>query len=160
MENWPEKRLLQEKERLENAIKQKSEAAMTPLSEMTDELSMYDQHSGDLGSETFEREKDAGIQEMLEAELVKVNDALSRMRSGKYGICEICGRQIDPRRLERLPRANLCIDCARKDEDRFLRPPEEEILNMHEIQARGGQFQVAGYELFDEYGLSPDDDRD
>lgn len=160
MDNYPEQKLLQERQRLQNAIKQKSAAATIPLSEMTDELSMYDQHSGDLGSETFEREKDAGLQEMLEAELVQVNDALNRLQNGKYGICERCGKPIDPRRLEKIPSASRCISCARKEQDRFLRPPEEEILNIHEIQARGGQFQVAGYELFDEYGLSQDDDRD
>ncbi|NLB17613.1 MAG: conjugal transfer protein TraR, partial [Syntrophomonadaceae bacterium] len=71
-------RLLAERDRLDNSINQKIAASTESLSEMTDELSMYDQHSADLGSETFEREKDAGLQEMLENELVKVNDALRR----------------------------------------------------------------------------------
>jgi len=155
-----EQRLLQEKQRLQKAIKQKSESAATPLSEMTDELSLYDQHSGDLGTETFEREKDAGLQEMLEAELTKVNDALTRLKNGKYGTCERCGQPIDPMRLERLPSTTLCISCARQEKDRFIRPPEEEILNMHEIDAKGDQFEVAGYDLFDEYGIGRDSVRD
>ncbi|MGI6550308.1 MAG: TraR/DksA C4-type zinc finger protein [Syntrophomonadales bacterium] len=154
--NRNEQELLLERQRLQDAIKRKTEAAMTPLSEMTDELSLYDQHSGDLGSETFEREKDAGLQEMLEARLTQVNDALNRLSDGRYGICERCGQPIDPRRLERLPSASLCISCARRDKDRFVRPPEEEILNMHEIDAKGDQFEVAGYDLFDEYGIGAD----
>jgi DnaK suppressor protein len=83
--NRNEQELLLERQRLQDAIKRKTEAAMTPLSEMTDELSLYDQHSGDLGSETFEREKDAGLQEMLEARLTQVNDALNRLSDGRYG---------------------------------------------------------------------------
>lgn len=155
-----EQQLLKERQRLQDAIKQKSEAAAIPLSEMTDELSLYDQHSGDLGSETFEREKDAGLQEMLEAELIQVNDALDRLNNGKYGTCQRCGQPIDPMRLNRLPSASLCISCARREQDRFVRPPEEEILNIHEIDAKGDQFEVAGYDLFDEYGIGPDSVRD
>lgn len=147
-------RLLQERERLGEALERKMETARNSLTEMTEELSAYDQHPGDLGSETFEREKDAGLQELIETQLVKVNDALSRLSNGNYGICELCGQRIDPLRLERLPSANLCISCATKSQDRFPRPQEEEILDMHEIEAKGGEFTVAGYDLFDEFGLN------
>jgi RNA polymerase-binding transcription factor DksA len=41
---------------------------------------------------------------------------LSRIREGTYGICERCGNPIDPARLAVLPDTNLCIDCARSDE--------------------------------------------
>lgn len=147
-------RLLAERDRLDNSINQKIAASTESLSEMTDELSMYDQHSADLGSETFEREKDAGLQEMLENELVKVNDALRRLEEGNYGVCQLCGQPIDHRRLDRMPATSLCIGCAQKTQKSFQRPQEEEILNLYEIEEKGGQFEVAGYDLFDEYGLS------
>ena len=38
---------------------------------------------------------------------------LSRIEDGTYGICERCGKPIDPRRLAVLPDTNICIDCAR-----------------------------------------------
>lgn len=38
---------------------------------------------------------------------------LSRIGQGTYGICERCGRPIDPDRLAVLPDTNLCIECAR-----------------------------------------------
>lgn len=155
-----EQQLLQKKRRLQDAIKRKSETASIPLSEMTDELSLYDQHAGDLGSETFEREKDAGIREMLETELARVDDALERLRTGGYGICVRCGQPINPRRLERLPEADLCISCARRQRDHFHRPVEEEVRNIHEIDAKGDQFEVAGYDLYDEYGLDRDSVQD
>ena len=44
--------------------------------------------------------------------LNKVNAALLRIERGEYGICEKCGEQIDPKRLEALPFATTCINCA------------------------------------------------
>jgi RNA polymerase-binding transcription factor DksA len=41
---------------------------------------------------------------------------LSRISQGTYGICEICGAPINPDRLAVLPDASLCIQCARSDE--------------------------------------------
>lgn len=38
---------------------------------------------------------------------------LSRIDEGTYGLCEQCGKCIDPDRLEVLPDTNLCIECAR-----------------------------------------------
>ncbi|HEB82427.1 MAG TPA: TraR/DksA family transcriptional regulator [Gammaproteobacteria bacterium] len=44
--------------------------------------------------------------------LNQVNAALLRIERGEYGICEKCGEQIDPKRLEALPFATTCINCA------------------------------------------------
>ena len=45
----------------------------------------------------------------------KLNDveaALRRVGQGTYGICENCGKEIGEGRLEALPWARLCLDCA------------------------------------------------
>ncbi|HVF14709.1 MAG TPA: hypothetical protein VM942_08925, partial [Acidimicrobiales bacterium] len=49
------------------------------------ELSSIDQHPADLGTETFEREKDVSIIEQVEAELADVEHALRRLDEGTYG---------------------------------------------------------------------------
>ena len=41
----------------------------------------------------------------------KIASALERLNAGKYGICERCGKPINPRRLEALPYVTLCVDC-------------------------------------------------
>lgn len=41
----------------------------------------------------------------------KIAAALGRLDAGKYGICENCGKPINPRRLEALPYVTLCVDC-------------------------------------------------
>ncbi|MEA2900595.1 MAG: hypothetical protein QOH36_482 [Actinomycetota bacterium] len=74
------------------------------------ELSSVDQHPADLGTETFEREKDVSIIEQVEAELADVEHALRRLDEGTYGLCEACGRPIGDARLDAIPAARLCVE--------------------------------------------------
>src|SRR2546421_4568081 len=78
--------------------------------EAISELSGYDQHQADVGSETFEREKDLSILERVEGELDDVEHALRRLEEETYGTCEACGRPIGDARLEVQPAARLCVD--------------------------------------------------
>ena len=74
------------------------------------ELSSVDQHQADLGTETFERERDLSILERVEAELADVEHALRRLDEGTYGICEACGKPISDDRLEAQPAARFCLE--------------------------------------------------
>ena len=78
-------------------------------SESVGEISSYDQHQADMGTETFEREKDLSILEQVEAELADVEHALRRLDEGTYGTCEVCGKPIPDDRLEAMPAARLCL---------------------------------------------------
>ncbi len=85
------------------------------------ELSSFDQHSADIATETFEREKDESILEQVEAELNDIGHALARIEDGTYGTCEACGKPIGDARLEAVPTARFCVeDQARAERD--LRP--------------------------------------
>jgi RNA polymerase-binding transcription factor DksA len=77
--------------------------------ESTSELSHLAQHSADVATETFEREKDFSILEQVEAELEDVERAMRRIDEGKYGQCEACGGAIGDDRLEAMPAARFCI---------------------------------------------------
>lgn len=48
--------------------------------------------------------------------LAQAEMALARINAGTYGICQECGHEIDPDRLEIVPSAILCIECQRKAE--------------------------------------------
>ena len=74
------------------------------------ELSTAAQHQADLGTETFDRERDLSILEQVEAELADVEHALERLENGTYGTCEACGRPIDEARLEAQPATRFCVD--------------------------------------------------
>lgn len=101
------------------------------LKDSVHELSAYDNHPADLGTETFERGLDRGLIDNTRRTLRKVEDALERLDNGTYGICERCGREIAADRLSALPETTLCYDCEETVElnhDRATRPIEEEVL--------------------------------
>jgi len=76
------------------------------------ELTDYDQHPADVGTELFLREQDEAIVRGLRSELEQVQAATRRMEAGSYGICERCEARIPKERLEALPYATLCVRCA------------------------------------------------
>jgi len=45
--------------------------------------------------------------------LYRTKDALVRIKTGNFGKCENCGKQIEPERLEVMPTATLCIACSK-----------------------------------------------
>lgn len=99
------------------------------LKDSVEELSLYDNHPADLGSENFERAKDLSLHENRLLELNKVQKALQKVEKGNYGYCEICGQALNSARLEALPYADTCVECAAKEEvDSDSRPAEETIL--------------------------------
>ncbi|TFJ92331.1 TraR/DksA C4-type zinc finger protein [Lentibacillus salicampi] len=96
-----------------------------------DELSNYDNHPGDMGTEMFEREKDIALNEHAEKELKDINAALHAIADGTYGICSECGRDIPFERLEAIPTADRCFEHA-EDLDNLAkadRPVEEGVFS-------------------------------
>ena len=105
-------RLADERERLTGVRATFDDEGLTEQSanDSVGELSSYDQHQADMGTETFEREKDLSILEQVEAELADVEHALRRLDEGTYGTCEVCGKVIPEERLEALPATRLCLE--------------------------------------------------
>jgi len=68
----------------------------------------------DVGTYTFERERDQSLVDNVRDLIEKVEAALARLRDGSYGRCEKCGEAIEPERLEALPYATLCLADARR----------------------------------------------
>jgi DnaK suppressor protein len=74
---------------------------------------VHDQHLGDIATAMHDRELDYTLADNEEQLLEDIDSALARIEDGTYGICTNCGKQIGEERLEALPWASLCIDCAR-----------------------------------------------
>lgn len=53
-----------------------------------------------------------GLEAVRMDEARDIRAALQRISDGKYGICANCGVDIAPARLEAMPNATLCINCA------------------------------------------------
>lgn len=92
------------------------------------ELSSYDNHPADEGTELFEREKDFALREHYELELKNIDHALSAMENGTYGKCEICGKEIPLERLEALPDTTYCKEHSPDKVVSHERPIEEGVL--------------------------------
>jgi len=118
--------LLKEREAQLARIRALREAGLgASMQESARELSSYDQHTADQGTEMFEREKDFGLLAAARQTLERVDAALRRIDAGTYGTCEACGRPIDPARLQALPFATRCVDCEAEEEEQTLRAVEE-----------------------------------
>ncbi len=53
------------------------------------------------------------IEYSLETRLRDVNLALEKIKSGKYGKCEKCGKSIPKERLKICPEARFCLKCKK-----------------------------------------------
>jgi len=53
------------------------------------------------------------VEYSLEIRLQDINLALERIKKGKYGMCEKCGKEIEEKRLKISPEARLCLKCKK-----------------------------------------------
>jgi len=74
----------------------------------------FDEGFADSGQVTAERGEVDALAGRLSDNLAEIEAALAKLESGSYGECEDCGNRIDPARLEAMPSARYCIDCASK----------------------------------------------
>lgn len=75
--------------------------------------------SGDSADVAFEHAGDelaSHLAEVESKELAQVERALTRIKQGKYGICDGCSCKIPVARLNALPYSTLCIKCQRESE--------------------------------------------
>ena len=82
----------------------------------TGNLSKVPLHPADLATDHSEQEKTMGLLEREQQTLHEITAALLRIDQGIFGRCEECGEEIPEARLEAVPYARHCIDCARKIE--------------------------------------------
>ena len=96
--------------------------------EAAGELSSYDNHPGDLGTELFEREKDVALEVHEENQLSEIKAALKAVAEGTYGICKECGKDIPYERLEAIPSTLYCVEHSTRQTASNYRPSEEELI--------------------------------
>ena len=66
--------------------------------------------------EQFGHARTSAIKKEISKNIIGVRKALTRIKIGKYGICEECGQMIDTARLVAFPEATLCTRDAKKRE--------------------------------------------
>ena len=101
-----------ERTRITEALQAATRLADEAAEATTAELSKFDQHPADIGSEVFEREKDAAVAGAVANDLAEVEAAIVRLDAGTYGTCEVCGRPVPDERLEAMPATRWCVEDA------------------------------------------------
>ncbi|MBH8601068.1 TraR/DksA C4-type zinc finger protein [Thermoactinomyces sp. CICC 23799] len=123
-------KLEQEKSQIEKRLKQNDSYGMDQsMNGSIGELSGYDNHPADLGTEIFERGKDLALNENDERRLKEIDKALERMDQGTYGICKVCGQEIAEDRLEAVPTAEYCVHHHPEQHSSIRRPAEEKVMD-------------------------------
>ena len=74
-------------------------------------------HSADFAEQAQQRQNDEVLEALLaeaEAGMRQVELAQRRLAEGRYGVCQCCAEAINPARLEAMPAAEHCLNCAGK----------------------------------------------
>ncbi len=100
-----EKRLRKRKERLDK------EDPFDDTRRVTDNAATDTDADEQVGHERTE-----ALKKEVDRRQIQIRKALSRIKIGKYGICEKCGQMIDTDRLMVMPEATICVDCEKKKE--------------------------------------------
>ncbi|MGX2961356.1 TraR/DksA C4-type zinc finger protein [Peribacillus sp. JNUCC 23] len=137
IQNLKEKLLL-EKEQLQQQIKRNEETLVkVGQRESVDELSSYDNHPADMGTELFDKERISALNDHAKSQIEKTNAALEAINEGNYGYCKVCGNTISLERLEAVPATLHCFEHAQTQNTISARPVEEEVL----IPSLGNHFE-------------------
>ena len=99
--------------------------------------------TADIASNQIEDEIVMSIAQGEAKEIEQIDTALIKVKKGKYGICENCGKIINKQRLMAIPFVSLCIKC-KEDEERY------EGSEIDSDGYRLGTIEYAGIEADDE----------
>lgn len=64
-------------------------------------------------AEEVGHERVQALQSEMSKNLVRIRKTLTKIKVGKYGLCEKCGQLIDTDRLAVMPEAEYCIQCQK-----------------------------------------------
>ena len=128
-----EELLNEEKKEREHSLFKDTLGMDVSLKDATSELSSYDNHPGDMGTETYEAEVNQSFRTSDKYMISEIDVALQKIKDENYGECEACHKYIEEDRLEIVPHARFCIHCENNYEQKVNdeekgRPIEEQVM--------------------------------
>ena len=103
--------LEKKKEVIKNLEYLRSTVLDSTTREATGDHSAYSYHMADQGTDNMEREKAFLFAARDEKYLKQLEMALERIENGSYGVCRVCQKEIDHKRLEAVATTTICFDC-------------------------------------------------
>jgi RNA polymerase-binding transcription factor DksA len=102
-------------QKLDDLQKRKKEIAKEDPFRDTDRVN--DNAAPDIeADEQYGHARASALSGAIARQIVQLRKALTQIKIGKYGICEVCGNMIDTDRLIIYPEATLCAKDAAKKE--------------------------------------------
>jgi RNA polymerase-binding protein DksA len=99
---------------LKGKLRAQLEQAMQELERLDERLQQKADYGPGKGDPAiYEWELALAMRQTAQVRVETIRQAMVRCKEGRYGVCEQCGAVIDPERLEALPLATKCINCAK-----------------------------------------------
>jgi len=73
-----------------------------------------DSDTDEQADDVTEYDNALSLEHSFESKLKNITHALEKIEQGKYGTCEICGKEISEERLLACPEAKTCMKCGQK----------------------------------------------
>ena len=111
-------KLEQEKQSLEQELKGFAKKDPQVKGDWDTKFPCFDKKTGDSSLEQAANEVEEyanllPVEYALETKLKNINLALDKIKKNKYGICEVCEKNIPLERLEIIPSAKTCLSCQK-----------------------------------------------
>lgn len=74
----------------------------------------YSTHLADAATDSYNRDFALGLLSSEQDAVYEIEEALQRIRSGNYGLCELTGRRIQPARLEAIPWTRFSAEAEKE----------------------------------------------
>ena len=135
-------RLIELRDTLLNLIEGVSKESLRQRAE-GGEASAFGMHQADAGSDAYDRDFALSLLSQEQDALNEINEALTRMTNGTYGICEMSGKKIPEIRLEALPFTRFTVECQERIERQQMggrgRLPVRSLFGLDEAADETGE---------------------
>ncbi|MFA5052893.1 MAG: hypothetical protein WC565_02460 [Parcubacteria group bacterium] len=100
----------EELEKYKDSLESLEKRLENDLKEIPERLDFGDQvdQEEDEADESVAADEQTGIRDEIRSRLEDVRRALNKIQSGTYGLCEVCGKEIEKEILDIVPESSLC----------------------------------------------------
>lgn len=112
--------LIAERNKALKIIKEITDYMKEGVEESSGDLCSYSIHQADNSTSVEYYNKQIYLLGKQQEKLKRINQSLEQIYEKNYGICQICGKYIQPARLKIIPFAKYCIECKTEDEKKHL----------------------------------------
>ncbi len=106
------------------------------------EASAFGMHQADAGSDAYDRDFALSLLSQEQDSLYEIDEALKRLETGNYGMCEMSGKPIPHPRLEALPFTRYTVECQAELEKRSrfqrVRQPVTSLFGLNDDEGGDG----------------------